>query len=50
MTGRAGEAVTEELTVGAHVEGMPLVYATPMMIMLMEKASGAAISGHLPAG
>jgi len=50
MTGRAEEAVTEDLTVGAHVAGMPLVYATPMMIMLMEKASGAAIAGRLPSG
>ncbi len=29
---------------------MPLVYGTPMMIMLMEKASGLAIAGHLPPG
>jgi predicted thioesterase len=27
-----------------------LVYATPMMIMAMEKASGLAIAGHLPPG
>lgn len=50
LTGRVEEVVTRELTVGAHVAGMPLVYATPMMIMLMEKASGAAIAGHLPSG
>ena len=50
MTGRAEEVVTKDLTVGAHVEGMPLVYATPMMIMLMEKASGSAVRGHLPPG
>ncbi len=50
MTGRAEEAVTEDLTVGAHVAGMPLVYGTPMMIMLMEKASGVAVKGHLPDG
>ena len=50
MVGRAEVSVTRELTVGAHVEGMPLVYATPMMIMLMEKASGAAVAGHLPPG
>ena len=50
MTGRKQEIVTKDLTVGAHVEGMPLVYGTPMMIMLMEKASGLAILGHLPPG
>ena len=50
MTGRVEEVVTRDLTVGAHVAGMPLVYATPMMIMLMEKASGAAIAGRLPPG
>ncbi len=50
MKGRVQEVVSKDLTVGAHVEGMPLVYATPMMIMLMEKASGVAIAGHLPPG
>jgi len=50
MTGLETEVVTEDLTVGGHVEGMPLVYGTPMMIMLMEKASGAAIASHLPPG
>ena len=50
MTGRVEEVVTKDLTVGTHIEGMPLVYATPMMIMLMEKASGLAVRGHLPPG
>jgi fluoroacetyl-CoA thioesterase len=50
MTGRREVVVTRELTVGAHVEGMPLVFGTPMMIMAMEMASGAAVSGHLPPG
>ncbi len=50
MAGRRQETVTKDLTVGGHVEGMPLVYGTPMMIMLMEKASGLAIAGHLPPG
>ena len=50
MTGRQQELVTRDLTVGGHVEGMPLVYGTPMMIMLMEKASGLAVAGHLPPG
>jgi fluoroacetyl-CoA thioesterase len=50
MNGRQQEVVTKDLTVGAHVEGMPLVYGTPMMIMLMEKASSLAIADHLPPG
>jgi fluoroacetyl-CoA thioesterase len=50
MSGQRQEVVTKDLTVGGHVEGMPLVYGTPMMIMLMEKASGLAIAGHLPPG
>ena len=50
MTGRAEVTVTRDLTVGAHVEGMPPVYATPMMIMLMEVASGSAVRNHLPPG
>jgi predicted thioesterase len=50
MTGRKEVVVTRELTVGGHVEGMPLVYATPMMILLMEVASGAAVAPHLPQG
>jgi len=50
MTGRHEVVVTRELTVGHHVEGMPLVYATPMMIMAMESASAAAVTGRLPTG
>ena len=50
MTGSLQERVTFDLTVGGHVAGMPPVYATPMMIMAMEKASGLAIAGSLPAG
>ncbi len=50
MTGRKEVVVTRELTVGAHVEGMPFVYGTPMMILAMEVASGAAIAAHLPPG
>ena len=49
-TAQKQEIVTGDLTVGGHVEGMPLVYGTPMMIMLMEKASGLAIAGRLPLG
>jgi len=50
MTGRKEVVVTRDLTVGAHVDGMPFVYATPMMILAMEIASGEAVRGHLPAG
>jgi predicted thioesterase len=50
MTGRHEVLVTRELTVGHHVDGMPLVYATPMMVMAMESASAAAVTGRLPPG
>jgi fluoroacetyl-CoA thioesterase len=50
MTGRKAVVVTRELTVGGHVDGMPFVYGTPMMIMAMEIASGDAVAGHLPPG
>jgi fluoroacetyl-CoA thioesterase len=50
MTGRHEIVVTRELTVGAHVEGMPFVFGTPMMILAMEIASGQAVAAHLPAG
>ena len=50
MTGREEVLITRELTVGAWVEGMPLVYSTPMMIMAMEIACGNAVRSHLPAG
>jgi fluoroacetyl-CoA thioesterase len=50
MTGRKEVVVTCDLTVGAQVDGMPFVYATPMMILAMEIAAGEAIKGCLPAG
>ncbi len=50
MTGQKREIVTPELTVGGHVEGMPMVYGTPMMIMAMEIASALAVAPHLPPG
>jgi len=50
MTGRKEEVVTPELTVGGHVQGMPMVYGTPMMIMAMEVASASAVQPHLPPG
>jgi fluoroacetyl-CoA thioesterase len=42
--------VPPERTVGHFVPGMPLVYATPMMILEMEMAAGDAIKGHLDSG
>jgi predicted thioesterase len=42
--------VPAERTVGHFVPGMPMVYATPMMILEMEMASGDAIRGRLPPG
>src|SRR5262245_37077875 len=42
--------VPADRTVGHFVPGMPMVYATPMMILEMELASGDAIRGHLQAG
>ena len=42
--------VPPERTVGHFVRGMPMVYATPMMILEMELASGDAIRGHLQPG
>jgi predicted thioesterase len=38
------------MTVGHFVAGMPQVYATPIMILHMEMASGSAIASHLPEG
>ena len=42
--------VPPERTVGHFVPGMPLVYATPMMILEMEMASGDAIRKYLLPG
>src|SRR5882672_3782166 len=42
--------VPPERTVGHFVKGMPMVYATPMMILEMEMAAGDAIRGHLAPG
>ena len=42
--------VPPERTVGHFVPDMPMVYATPMMILEMEMASGDAIREHLAPG
>jgi fluoroacetyl-CoA thioesterase len=50
MTAEKTVVVTSEMTVGHFVADMPQVYATPMMILHMEMASGSAIAAHLPEG
>jgi fluoroacetyl-CoA thioesterase len=50
MTAEKTVTVTSEMTVGHFVANMPQVYATPMMILLMEMASGSAIDSYLPEG
>ena len=42
--------VPPERTVGHFVPGMPMVFATPMMILEMELTSGDAIRRYLAAG
>src|SRR3981081_553772 len=42
--------VPPERTVGHFVPGMPMVYATPMMILEMEMTSGDAINNYLEPG
>jgi predicted thioesterase len=42
--------VPPERTVGHFVRGMPMVYATPMMILEMEMTSGDAINPYLKPG
>ena len=42
--------VPTERTVGHFVPHMPMVYATPMMILEMEMASADAINAHLEPG
>jgi fluoroacetyl-CoA thioesterase len=42
--------VPAERTVGHFVAGMPMVFATPMMILEMELASGDAIRARLQPG
>jgi fluoroacetyl-CoA thioesterase len=50
MTAEQTVTVTSEMTIGHFVTNMPQVYATPMMILHMEMASGSAIAAHLPDG
>jgi predicted thioesterase len=50
MTAEKTVTVTSEMTVGHFVANMPQVYATPMMVLHMEMASGSAIASDLPEG
>ena len=50
MTAERMLVVPAERTVGYFVPGMPMVYATPMMILEMELASADAISSYLEQG
>ena len=50
MTAEKIVTVTPQMTIGHFVAHMPMVYATPMMILHMEMAAGASIASHLPEG
>src|ERR1700757_2799399 len=50
LSAEADFIVTREMTIGHFVAGMPLVYATPVMILHMEMAAGSAIADALPQG
>jgi fluoroacetyl-CoA thioesterase len=50
MSAERSLIVPPERTVGHFVPGMPMVYATPMMILEMELVSGDAINSCLEPG
>jgi fluoroacetyl-CoA thioesterase len=50
LSAEADFVVTREMTIGHFIAGMPLVYATPMMVLHMEMAAGSAIASALPDG
>jgi predicted thioesterase len=50
MTAERTLIVPPERTVGHFLPGMPMVYATPMMILEMEMAAGDAIRACLAPG
>ena len=50
MAAELNVVITQEMTIGYLVDGMPRVYATPIMVLHMEMAAGAAIASALPAG
>ena len=50
MSAERTQVVPVERTVGHFLQDMPMVYATPMMILEMEIASSVAIRGYLQPG
>lgn len=50
MSAERSLVVPPEQTVGHLLAGMPMVFATPMMILQMELTSGDAIRKHLQPG
>src|SRR5450759_853498 len=50
MSAERSLVVPPERTVGHFVQGMPMVYATPMMILDMEMAAGDATNPFLEPG
>ena len=50
MSAERTQVVPVERTVGHFLKGMPMVYATPMMILEMEMAAGDAINRWLEPG
>jgi predicted thioesterase len=50
MTAERTLVVPADRTVGHFVRGMPMVYATPMMILEMEMACADAIAAYLEPG
>lgn len=50
MSAEKSVIIAREMTIGHFVARMPYVYATPMMILHMEMAAGAAIVSALPSG
>jgi fluoroacetyl-CoA thioesterase len=50
MSAETRVLVVRDMTIGHFVPGMPVVYATPIMILHMEMTAGAAIASWLPDG
>src|SRR6201986_4098987 len=50
MSAERSLVVPADQTVGHILKGMPMVFATPMMILQMELASGTAIASSLQPG
>src|SRR5215471_12128565 len=49
-SGTKSLVVTRDLTVARADESMPAVFATPMMILLMEMTAGEVLQQYLPPG